>query len=205
MVEVKIGVLALQGAVKEHMDALSRLGVATQAVKRAEEIKTLDGLIIPGGESTAIAKLTESNPDPIFAAVAERIQHGLPVYGTCMGLIFLARQIEGSHQGRLAVLDVAVRRNAFGPQKFSREQKIHIPVLGDPAFPLVFIRGPVILSAGPSVECLASVEEGIVMARQENILVTAFHPELTDDLRVHQLFVDMVRHANMRQSALCPA
>lgn len=202
---MKIGVLALQGAVQEHIDALARLGVEAQPVKWANEVESVDGLIIPGGESTAIAKLTESNPDPIFATIAGRIQDGLPVYGTCMGMIFLAKQIEGSHQGRLAVLDVKVRRNAFGPQKYSREQMTHIPVLGDRPFPLVFIRGPVILEAAPQVECLASIEEGIVMARQGNILVTAFHPELTGDLRVHQFFVDMVCNASMRQLVLCPA
>ncbi len=116
----------------------------------------------------------------------------MPIYGTCMGLIFLASNIEGSQQGKLGLMDITVKRNAFGPQVNSREEGKSIPVLGAAAFPLVFIRGPVILAAGAGVEVFSTVEEGIVMCRQKNLLATAFHPELTDDLRVHAYFVSMV-------------
>ncbi|MBX9689770.1 MAG: pyridoxal 5'-phosphate synthase glutaminase subunit PdxT [Candidatus Obscuribacterales bacterium] len=159
----------------------------------AEDLIGADGLVIPGGESTTIAKLTGNTSDPIFDTIIDMASKGMPVYGTCMGLIFLAKNIEGSAQGRLGLMDISVRRNAFGPQKFSREEAVHIPALGAESFPLVFIRGPIILSADhKSVDVFASVEEGIVMCRQKNLLATAFHPELTNDLRVHKYFLSMV-------------
>lgn len=187
-----IGILALQGDFAEHKEIVESCGANTVLIKHADQLAEIDGLIIPGGESTTIAKLTSNAIDTIFDAIVERAQAGMPIYGTCMGSIFLAKEIEGSSQGRLALMDICVRRNAFGPQKFSREEQVSIPALGQEPFPVVFIRGPIILSCGPDVQVFAKVDEGIVMARQDNLLVTAFHPEITDDTRVHSYFLRMV-------------
>lgn len=197
-----IGILSLQGDFAEHADMLRRAGAETRLVKRAEEIETIDGLVIPGGESTTIARLTENAGDTIFDTIVRRAKAGMPIYGTCMGSIFLAREIEGSTQGRLALMDLKVRRNAFGPQKFSSERLIEIPAIGAEPYNVVFIRAPIIVSCAPNVEVLARVEEGIVMARQDNLLVTSFHPELTEDLRVHQYFLAMVVHATQNKHPL---
>lgn len=200
-----IGILSLQGSFAEHEDMLRRAGAQTRLVRRADEIEDLDGLVIPGGESTTIAKLTERADDTIFDTIIRRAQAGMPIYGTCMGSIFLAREIEGSTQGRLALMDIKVRRNAFGPQKFSSEQLIEIPALGEKPFNVVFIRAPIILSCGERVSVLAEVEEGIVMARQDNLLVTSFHPELTEDLRVHRYFLEMVNQSLSEKPAAAAA
>jgi 5'-phosphate synthase pdxT subunit len=192
---LRIGVLALQGDFAEHAAIVRRCGATACEIRRSAEIADIDGLIIPGGESTAIDKLMADNQDPIFDTILSRGQNGMPIYGTCMGSIFLAKEIEGSTQGRLALMDICVKRNAFGPQRFSFETLLDIPVLGPQSFPAVFIRGPIIKSVSSDVEVLSSIDEGIVMARQKNLLVTAFHPEITDDLRVHQLFLSMVSAA----------
>jgi pyridoxal 5'-phosphate synthase pdxT subunit len=188
----KIGVLALQGDFAEHIEMVERCGAIAFEVRRSQELDEADGLIIPGGESTAIAKLTQENADPIFDTIRARVEKGMPVYGTCMGSIFLAKEIEGSTQGRLAAMDIKVRRNAFGPQRSSFQSNFAIACLGEPDFPAVFIRAPIVLSCGPKVEVLARTKEGIVMARQQHMLVTAFHPEITEDTRVHYLFLKMV-------------
>lgn len=199
-----IGILALQGDFAEHAQMLRQLGAETRLVRRAEEIEQLDGLVIPGGESTTIARLTERADDTIFDTIVRRAQSGMPIYGTCMGSIFLAREIEGSSQGRLALMDIKVRRNAFGPQKFSSEREVEIPALGSEPFNVVFIRAPIIVSCAPDVQILARVEEGIVMARQGNLLVTSFHPEITEDTRVHQYFLTMVEESlTARTSVTC--
>lgn len=183
----------MQGDFAEHINMLTACGVKAVAVRYAAELDGLDGLIIPGGESTAVDKLTDDGSAPIFSAIKEKItQQQLPVYGTCMGSIFLAKDIEGSRQGRLAVMDVKVKRNAFGPQRRSFETDLAIAALGEEPFPAVFIRAPLITECGLGVEILARLNEGIVMARQSNLLVTAFHPEITGDLRVHRYFLDMV-------------
>lgn len=196
---IVVGVLALQGDFAEHIKMLELCGVQAIAVRYAEELDGIDGLIIPGGESTAVAKLTDEGSAPIFSAIKEKIG-AMPVYGTCMGSIFLAKEIEGSSQGRLAVMDIKVKRNAFGPQRRSFESDLVIDSLGAEAFPAVFIRAPVIVECGPAVEVLSAIDEGIVMARQGNLLVTAFHPEITDDLRVHQYFLEMVKEYSQAQS-----
>jgi 5'-phosphate synthase pdxT subunit len=204
-----VGIVSLQGDFAEHADMLRQCGVDAVYIRFASQLDTVDGLIIPGGESTTIARLTESNPDPIFGAICHRARDGMPIYGTCMGAIFLARQIEGSAQGRLSLMDITVRRNAFGPQKFSREQLLDIGALGPQPFPAVFIRAPIILSCGPGVAVLSRIEEGIVMARQGNLLATSFHPEIANDKRVHEYFVNMVAQAkrgtgaSMAGSPLC--
>lgn len=191
---VTVGVLALQGDFAEHKRMIEALGAHGELIKHAEQLDAVDGLIIPGGESTTIAKLTTSDAkqDDIFDRIRQRAQEGMPIYGTCMGTIFLAREIEGSAQGRLALMDITVRRNAFGPQKFSREQALAIAELGHEPFNVVFIRGPIITKCASNVKVLASVDEGIVMARQGNLLATAFHPELTEDPRVHKYFLSMI-------------
>lgn len=205
---IVVGVLALQGDFAEHMKMLEQCGASAIAVRYAEELDLIHGLIIPGGESTAVAKLTDEGTAPIFSAIKAKIApsekigassssssscYPMPVYGTCMGSIFLAKEIEGSSQGRLAVMDIKVKRNAFGPQRRSFESDLVIDDLGAEAFPAVFIRAPVIVECGASVQVLSAIDEGIVMARQDNLLVTAFHPEITEDLRVHQYFLGMVK------------
>lgn len=195
-----VGVLALQGDFKEHLEAIEKCGADAKLIRYAEELTTIDGLIIPGGESTAIAKLTSWSADPIFAAIRNRALEGMPIYGTCMGSIFLAKEIVGSSQGRLALMDIAVVRNAFGPQKASFETELDIPCLGSEPFPCVFIRAPIIKSVGTGVSVLARMEQGIVMARQGSLLVTAFHPEVVFDKRVHEYFLSMVRDFVSKQS-----
>ncbi len=199
-----IGVLALQGDFAEHAWMVGELGARAVEVRRAEELELVDALIIPGGESTTVARLTVGQSDRLFDAIIERAKEGMPVYGTCMGSIFLAREIEGSAQGRLALMDIKVRRNAFGPQRFSCERELAVPELGSEPFPAVFIRGPVIVSCGETVQVMASVPEGIVMARQGNLLVTAFHPEITDDTRVHRYFLSMVAEAGASKESRFP-
>lgn len=189
---MKIGVLALQGDFAEHKRMIEACGQEAQLVKHAVQLDDVDGLIVPGGESTTIAKLTGNSTDCIFEKILQRAQDGMPIYGTCMGTIFLSRDIEGSSQGRLSLMDISVRRNAFGSQKFSREESVSIPALGPEPFSVIFIRGPIITKCGADVDVLARVDEGIVMARQGNLLATAFHPELTSDLRVHSYFLSMV-------------
>lgn len=212
---MKIGVLALQGDFAEHHKALTNVGAQAVDVRYASQLAELDGLIIPGGESTTLAKLTQeagsekskkSAGTPIFKTIQEKARQGMPIYGTCMGSIFLAKDIEGTSQSRLGLMDIKVRRNAFGAQKKSFECDVDIPVLEGEPFPAVFIRAPIIVSCGSGVEALASIElddgkEGIVMARQKNLLVTAFHPEMTGDLRIHKYFTTMVKDYLTAQNA----
>lgn len=188
-----IGVLALQGDFAEHCLALTKCGSKAIEVRHSAQLKEIDGLIIPGGESTAIDKLTSENPDPIFDTIYALGKGGMPIYGTCMGSIFLANEIEGSTQGRLGLMHIRVKRNAFGPQRNSFETAIAVEELGEEPYPAVFIRGPIITAVGPTVKVLAQIDDGIVMAREGNLLVTAFHPEITDDLRVHRYFLQMVQ------------
>ncbi len=190
---IKIGVLSLQGDFAEHAVVLEKLGAVSMEVRKEADLEKVQGLIIPGGESTAIDRLTQGTGDSLFKCIQERAAFGMPIYGTCMGSIFLSREIEGSAQGRLSLMDIKVRRNAFGTQKMSFEEFLDIPELGTEPFPGVFIRAPLILSCGPEVTVLCCTTEGIVMARQNNLLVSTFHPELTNDLRVHKLFLTMIQ------------
>ncbi|HEY9772202.1 MAG TPA: pyridoxal 5'-phosphate synthase glutaminase subunit PdxT [Planktothrix sp.] len=199
-----IGVLALQGDFREHARALTRCGAGTIEVRHSHQLDRVDGLVIPGGESTAIDTLCKDNLDPIFARIKQLGASGLPIYGTCMGSIFLATEIEGSTQGRLALMDIKVRRNAFGPQRYSFETDLAIEALGSEPYPAVFIRAPMILSCGSRVQVLAELEDGIAMARQGNLLVTTFHPEITSDSRVHQYFVDMVQAQRQTTAVQAP-
>jgi 5'-phosphate synthase pdxT subunit len=196
-----IGVLSLQGDFAEHIQKLRGLGAIVSEVRRSSELESLDGLIIPGGESTTIAKLEAAasefqsvTPDklPIFDAIKEKAEKGLPIWGTCMGSIVLAKDIEGSSQGRIGLMDITVRRNAFGPQRASAETSLSIPDLGDKPFPGIFIRAPLFLTAGKKVKILSKLDNGFVMAREGHLLATAFHPEITDDDRVHRYFLEMI-------------
>ena len=189
----RVGVLALQGDFREHIAVLTELGATAVSIRRAEELDTIDGLVIPGGESSVIDKLSRmfGLADPLKAAIAA----GLPVYGTCAGLIMLADDILDSITGQqgLGGFDIAVRRNAFGSQVDSFETDLDIPVLGDPPVHAVFIRAPVVESVGADVEVLAALDDGrIVAVQQGNLLGTSFHPEMTGETRFHKHFLDII-------------
>jgi 5'-phosphate synthase pdxT subunit len=185
-----VGVLALQGDVREHVRVLESLGVTGVTVKKPDEIDAIDALVIPGGESTTIAKMATRFGliDPLRHA----IEGGLPTYGTCAGLIFLAGAVMDGEQPLLGALDVVVRRNAFGRQNESFEADIDVVGLADP-FHAVFIRAPWVEKVGSAVEVLAVVDEHPVMVRQGNILASSFHPELTGDGRIHRMLLDLIR------------
>ncbi|GGW66591.1 MULTISPECIES: pyridoxal 5'-phosphate synthase glutaminase subunit PdxT [Streptomyces] len=188
-----IGVLALQGDVREHLIALAAADAVARPVRRPEELAEIDGLVIPGGESTTISKLAVLFG--VLEPLRERVRAGLPVYGTCAGLILLADKILDPRSGQETIggIDMIVRRNAFGRQNESFEAAVDIKgVDGDPVEG-VFIRAPWVESVGARTEVLAEHEGHIVAVRQGNALATSFHPELTGDHRVHSLFVDMVR------------
>ncbi|MDI9448569.1 MAG: pyridoxal 5'-phosphate synthase glutaminase subunit PdxT [Bacillota bacterium] len=183
-----VGVLALQGAFREHQRALDGCGVDSVLIKKPEQLEGISGLIIPGGESTTIGKLL--NEFNLLKPVKKMGEEGLPIFGTCAGLILLARNIAGSEQPRLGLMDITVERNAFGRQVDSFEADTDIPALGPEPFRAVFIRAPHILGVSSGVEVLASFDGKIVFARQGKFLAAAFHPELTGDLRVHRYFLD---------------
>jgi pyridoxal 5'-phosphate synthase pdxT subunit len=188
-----VGVLALQGDVAEHVAALEKSGAVAIPVKTLAELERVDGLVIPGGESTTVMKLLArfELAEPIVA----RVRAGMPLWGTCMGMIVVARDVAGLDQPSLGLLDVTVRRNAFGRQNESAEIDLAIPALGPRPFPAIFIRAPWIERAGPSVEVLAARDGHGVMVRQGAVLGTSFHPELTADPRVHAYFLSMVEAA----------
>lgn len=186
----RIGVLALQGAVIEHIRALEELNCIVIPIKKKEQITTLDGLIIPGGESTTIGKLLVEYD--FTEIIKQQVKQGLAIFGTCAGLILLANKINKSEQPHLKLINITVERNAFGRQIESFEKELDIPILGNKPFPAVFIRAPFIIEKVSNVQSLASINEKIVLAREGRILVSAFHPELTADLRLHQYFLDMM-------------
>jgi 5'-phosphate synthase pdxT subunit len=187
---MKIGVLASQGAFAEHITILKKLDTAAVPVRLPGELNGIDGLIIPGGESTTISLLM--NEYDLMQAIAALAKSGLPLFGTCAGMILMARQISNNGKANLSLMDISVRRNAFGRQVDSFETKLAIPALGNEPFPAVFIRAPVIEKVEKGVEVLARLEDNtIVAARQAKMLVSAFHPELTDDLRFHKYFLDI--------------
>ncbi len=188
---MRIGVLALQGAFAEHIAALRRLGAEAIPIRLPEDLKGLDGLIIPGGESTSISLLMQDYK--LVNEIKKLAASGKPVFGTCAGMILMARQSSGSDSEPLGLMGITVKRNAFGRQRESFESELSIPALGEKPFPGVFIRAPVIEQANGKIEILARLADGaIVAARQGNLLASAFHPELSDDLRFHQYFLDMV-------------
>jgi len=192
---VKIGVLALQGAFVEHEKALQQLDVETVQVRLPQHLAGLDGLIVPGGESTTIGQVAErwGLLDPLRAFG----RSGRPLWGTCAGLILVAKEVVDGVPGQasLELIDVTVRRNAFGRQVQSFEVDLEVPALGDRPFPAVFIRAPLIERTGKGVDILARLEDGTIVAVQQGrMLATSFHPELTGDLRFHEHFVSLVAH-----------
>jgi 5'-phosphate synthase pdxT subunit len=188
---MRIGVLASQGAFVEHIAILRQLEVEALPVRLPQELAGLDGLIIPGGESTSISKLMLSYN--LMNEVRNLAQNGLPIFGTCAGMILLASKISDLDVEPLGVMDITVGRNAFGRQRESFETELSIPVLGEKPFPGVFIRAPVIERANGKVEILARLADGTgVAARQGKLVASAFHPELTSDFRFHQYFLDIV-------------
>ena len=189
---MKIGVLALQGAFAEHIAVLKKLKVEAIPVRLPQQLEGLDGLIIPGGESTTITKLMEHYK--LKHKIIELAKNNFPIFGTCAGMIVLARELSSSGGVEPAgVMDIKVNRNAFGRQVDSFETEISIPVLGEKPLTGVFIRAPLIESVGKEAEVLARLDDGtIVAARQGKLLVCSFHPELTDDTRFHHYFLDIV-------------
>ena len=185
---MRIGVLALQGAFIEHISILQLLGAKALPVRLPNELNDLDGLIIPGGESTSILNLMQSFN--FIQPVREFAQAGFPILGTCAGMICLAMKISNSNMETLAVMDMEVRRNAFGRQVDSFETELPVPALGHEPFPAIFIRAPIIESAGSLVEILARLPNGTAVAAEQGKLVaSAFHPELSRDLRFHSYFL----------------
>lgn len=199
-----IGVLALQGDAREHLRRIEAAGASGIQVRRTSELDGVDGLILPGGESTTIAKLL--NIFEVMEPLRDRIRSGMPVYGSCAGMILLADRIldAPADQDTIGGMDVTVRRNAFGRQVESFENEVPIPVVGEQSFAAVFIRAPWVEQAGPAVEILGRVSGGradgrVVAVRQGALLATSFHPELTDDGRIHTFFVDMVRGSKSKE------
>lgn len=197
----RIGVLAVQGDVREHVAALARCGAAARPVRRASELDEVDGLVVPGGESTTISKLVDEFG--LLEPIRKRIAAGMPAYGSCAGMIMLATEVLDGRPDQQGFDGIAmtVRRNAFGRQVDSFEAPVELAGVPGPPFHAVFIRAPWVERVSPGVEVLGRVTAGpaagrIVAVRQGNLLATAFHPELTDDLRVHRYFVDIVRAAS---------
>jgi len=189
---MKIGILALQGAFQEHLSVLKRLDVAACEVRLPRQLKNLDGLIIPGGESTSILNLISNYR--LAEPIKELAHNGLPMLGTCAGLIVLAESLSGNNAQTLGLMGMQVKRNAFGRQVHSFVTELEIPVLGNPPFKGVFIRAPIIEKTAPGVEVLSRLTDGtVVAARQGKLVASAFHPELTDDPRFHRYFLDIVR------------
>jgi len=187
---MKVGVLALQGAFREHIRMLRALGAEAVEIRLPAGLDEVDGLIIPGGESTTMRKLMADYG--LVGPIREFAASGKPVFGTCAGLIVMADRLGGRRQELLNLIDIDVERNAYGRQVDSRETDLSGEIFGAKPFHAVFIRAPQILGTGPGVEPLAHYRGQVVLARQKNILVAAFHPELTDDTRVHEIFLRMV-------------
>ena len=192
---MKIGILALQGAFVEHEKVLAKLGVESIELRNLEDFQQhrseLSGLILPGGESTAMGKLLRDQQ--MLLPLREAILNGLPVFGTCAGLILLAKQITSQKETHLATMDIVVERNAYGRQLGSFYTEADCKGVGK--IPMTFIRGPIISSVGEDVDVLAVVNNQIVAAQEKNMLVTSFHPELTNDLRLHQYFINMCKYS----------
>lgn len=187
---MKIGVLALQGAVAEHIRMIEKAGAEGIAIKRPEQLEEIQGLIIPGGESTTIGKLMKTYG--FIEAIRSLADERKPVFGTCAGLILVAKQIKDQAEAHLKLMDIEVSRNAFGRQRESFETDLVVKGLDDP-IRAVFIRAPLINKVGEKVQVLSTYKDQIVAAREDHILAASFHPELTDDYRLHQYFIEMVR------------
>lgn len=187
-----IGVLALQGAVREHMRSIEACGMNAIEIKRVEQLETIDGLILPGGESTTMRRLIDSYG--FFTALQEFGKQGKPIFGTCAGMILMASRIDGQDQAHLGLIDMKVARNAFGRQVASFETELEIAHVADD-FNAVFIRAPYVLEVGSDVEILATYDGKIVAVKQGHYVCTAFHPELTDDNRFIAYFAEIVEQS----------
>ena len=183
--------LGLQGDVREHVRALERAGATSSVVKRADQLSEVDGLVLPGGESTTIGKLLDRYG--LLDPLRDRVRDGMPLYGTCAGAILMATEIVGSQDAphRLGVMEIVVRRNAYGRQLDSFEADLRVDGL-EGEFRAVFIRAPVIEETGPDVEVLAEVDGHPVFVRQGSMLASTFHPEMTPDARLHEMFVSLI-------------
>ena len=190
---MKIGILALQGAFEEHAKVLEKLGVVSVEIRNLDDFlqrqSDLSGLILPGGESTTMGKLLRDQQ--MLVPIREAILSGLPVFGTCAGLILLAKEITSQEESHLGTMDIVVERNAYGRQLGSFYTEAECKGVGK--IPMTFIRGPIISSLGEGVEILATLDDQIVAAQEKNMLVTSFHPELTDDVSLHQYFINMCK------------
>ncbi|MDR5659316.1 pyridoxal 5'-phosphate synthase glutaminase subunit PdxT [Serpentinicella sp. ANB-PHB4] len=188
---MKIGVLSIQGGVIEHIKHIEAVGCEAVEVKKIEQINDIDGLILPGGESTAIGKILRDRD--MLAPLKNAIASGLPVWGTCAGMILLAKEVEGENIVHIGSMDITVKRNAYGAQLNSFITKKVIEDVDSKEIPLVFIRAPYITKTGNDVKTLLSIDGQVVAAKQKNMLVTSFHPELTDDITLHNYFINMCK------------
>ncbi len=185
----KIGVLALQGAFNEHIEIIKSLGHHGIEIRKAEQLNNLDGIILPGGESTAMGKLLDDFQ--IKETLVNKINNGLPVWGTCAGMILLAKELDGNEDAHLKVMDIKVKRNAYGSQLDSFITNEVIEEISEKEIPMVFIRAPYIVDIGEKVHLLHKIDGNIVAVRQGNMLATSFHPELTNDTTFHEYFINM--------------
>lgn len=193
---MRIAVLALQGAFAEHQQILDKMGIENYQIRKKADLRySHDGIIIPGGESTVMAKLLQNLE--LMAPIRKEIESGMPVFGTCAGLVLLANMVENDEMQGIKTMDIVAKRNAYGRQLGSFYTKARFAEWND--VPMTFIRAPYIVSVSENVEILASVDEKIVAARQKNQLVTAFHPELTEDLRIHQYFIEMAEETGIME------
>jgi 5'-phosphate synthase pdxT subunit len=199
---MRVGVLALQGTFAEHIESLRKLNVEAPPIRLPDELNTLDGLIIPGGESTTMVRLMESFG--LTQRIKEMARDGLSIWGTCAGMILLARNVSDDRMETLGLMDTKTRRNAFGSQVDSFEADLEIPPIGEKPFHAVFIRAPIVEETGPGVKILSSLpDDNIVAVRQNQLLACAFHPEFTDDLRFHSYFLNMVKRRRLPRSSEC--
>lgn len=185
---MKIGILGFQGAIVEHQQHIERIGHEAIIVKYPEQLEEIDGLILPGGESTTIGKLL--NRTEMMVPLRQLIKEGLPVWGTCAGMILLAKELDNDPVTHLAVMDITVKRNAYGTQIDSFDTTLCVPQIGPQEIPVVFIRAPYITKVGERVEVLCTIDGHIVAAREKDMLVTSFHPELTNNSAFHHFFCE---------------
>jgi len=186
----KIGVLAMQGAFQKHLDMIKKIGAEGSEIRTADDLDSIDGLIIPGGESTVIAKLLIKNN--IMNPVLEKVKSGMGLYGTCAGMILMAKNVEDSEQPLLNVMNITVKRNAYGRQRESFEASFEIKNFSENPFSGIFIRSPKVTEYSKDVEVLAEFDGVPVLLKEGKLLASSFHPELTNDTRIHQLFLSMI-------------
>lgn len=189
---MNIGILALQGAFIEHQKMLTKMGLNSSLVKETSDLDKIDGIILPGGESTSIRLISQRKE--LWSELKLRLHMGLPTFGTCAGAILLSKSIVGENAETLGLVDVQVKRNAYGRQVDSFEDFINLNFSPEKAYLAIFIRAPRFENIGPKVELLAEHQSQPVMLREKNVLISSFHPELTDDLRVHSYFIDIIKN-----------